>query len=200
MYGPVIWRIPGERREVYFTFDDGPSPVTTERILKLLEKTDIKATFFCLGENAQAYPPLVSLLKAAGHTVANHGFRHLNAWSVDWHAFHKNVIKGRELTGSIWFRPPYGRLWPGYAARLQEEGIRTVMWDVLSGDYRLDVSRHEVLGRCMKLTRAGSIVVFHDQHRSWPVVEWVVPRLAEFLRKQGFNFSALPPEPPFPVR
>src|SRR5262249_41931767 len=76
MYGPIVFRGPAGRRRVALTFDDGPHPVTTQRVLEALAPTRHRATFFVLGEKVRHHPNVVRDIQGAGHTVAIHGYRH----------------------------------------------------------------------------------------------------------------------------
>ena len=69
IYPNAIWNLPSERKVVYLTFDDGPTPVVTEKILTLLEDYQAKATFFCIGKNIEQHPELFKLVKVKGHQV-----------------------------------------------------------------------------------------------------------------------------------
>lgn len=199
-YGPVRWNFPEYPSTVFLTFDDGPHPHSTPLLLELLEILDVKATFFCLGEYLEACPHEADKLRGKGHLVANHGYRHLDGWRCSWPVFRQNVLKGAGVSGSGWFRPPYGRLFPMYAKRLQKEGITILLWDVLSGDYRLSSSPESLIRRCLKYTMGGSVLVFHDKPELLPSLQEALPPVVKGLRKKGFNFSVLPPAPFSPAR
>lgn len=199
-YGPVRWNFPEYPATVFLTFDDGPHPHSTPVLLELLEKLDVKATFFCLGELLEACPHEAERLREKGHLVANHGYRHLDGWRCSWPVFRENVLRGASVSGSGWFRPPYGRLFPMYAKRLQKDGITTLLWDVLSGDYKHGSNPERLIHRCLRSTQGGSVLVFHDKPRVLPLLLKTLPALIESLRKNGFNFSVLPPAPFSPAR
>lgn len=200
LYGPVRWHFPEYPENIYITFDDGPHPCSTPSLVELLDKLDVKATFFCLGEHLEAYPNEASLIKEKGHLIANHGYRHLNGWRCSWPVFRDNVVRGSVVSGSGWFRPPYGRLFPNYAKRLLKDGITTLLWDVLSGDYRFVSSPEHFAMRCLKYTQGGSVLVFHDKPEVLPLHQRALPLLVNNLRMKGFSFSVIPPVPSSPAQ
>ena len=84
MMPTMLWKVDSEK-SVYLTFDDGPTPKITEQILDILDKYGAKATFFCLGNNAELYPELVEKIVARGHAIGNHSYNHTRGWltSID---------------------------------------------------------------------------------------------------------------------
>jgi peptidoglycan/xylan/chitin deacetylase (PgdA/CDA1 family) len=200
-YGPVRWYFPEFPDTVFLTFDDGPHPQSTPRLLELLNDLNIKATFFCLGENSEKYPLLSETLRKEGHMVASHGYHHLDGWRCSWPVFQENALRGAAVHRSEWFRPPYGRLFPTYARRLKENGICTVLWDVLTGDYRPSSSPEGLVQRCLKYTQGGSVLVFHDKPHIWPILKEALPIVVRKLPSQGISrFSVFPPAPSSPAR
>ena len=82
LFSDLVFCTPNSNKEVYLTFDDGPNPETTPKLLKLLDRYNAKATFFCLGENVEAYPELYQSILDQGHAVGNHSYSHLNGWKT----------------------------------------------------------------------------------------------------------------------
>src|ERR1051325_8142544 len=109
MYGPIVSRGPSGRRVVGLTFDDGPHPVTTRRILALLAATRHRATFFVLGAKARRYPEVVREIHAAGHTLAVHGDRHdrLHAFRMPWVVRDELLRAVRAVEDATGVRPRY---------------------------------------------------------------------------------------------
>lgn len=200
VYGPVKWHFPEFPEKIFLTFDDGPHPSSTPSLLQLLDVLKLEVTFFCLGENLLLYPELAQAINRRGHTIANHGYRHLDGWRCSWSEFCANTLHGAHISGSAWFRPPYGRLLPSYAKRLSLQGIQTVLWDVFSGDYLPSSQPHAILRRCLHFARGGSILLFHDQPGCYRKLHEVLPPLAEALIKAGLSFCALPQAPFSPAR
>jgi len=191
------WRISTEKKEIFLTFDDGPVPDFTPWVLKTLRKYGAKATFFCVGENIKKHPRIYKKILRNGHSVGNHTYNHLQGWKTPTRKYLKNVIKaeaylkGGQHSGTKLFRPPHGRIRPLQAKILRKKGYRIIMWDVLSGDFDPHLSKEECYEHTIKNIQNGSIVVFHDSDKSFRNLDYVLPRLLEHFKKQGYVFRAL---------
>jgi len=156
---------------VAITYDDGPSPETTPRLLDILKSKNAKATFFTIGTNADAFPDLLRRERDEGHLVANHSYNHpqLNAIPED--------RVGRELdetsraiesalgTKPHWLRPPYGATNDRVAAIAGERGMALALWDVDTADWQnrnADITCRNAVDNA----QAGSIILMHDIHPS----------------------------------
>jgi len=165
----IICRIPqvhsGGKREygkiIYLTFDDGPIPETTPYILDTLKKYGVKATFFCVGENVKKHPELYKRILEEGHFVGNHTFNHLNGWKTPRKMFMENVNQCAEYVSSDLFRPPYGKM-TLYQYNTLKKRFHLIFWDVLVPDFDSKSSTRKCLDIIKKKTRAGSVLVFHD--------------------------------------
>src|SRR5690606_7462635 len=111
-----IWDIPNRDRTIYLTFDDGPTPEITEWVLDLLKQHDIKATFFCIGNNIANNPDIFKKVIAGGHAIGNHTYNHLNGWKNSNEAYFENINAcEKEIalfikSSTMLFRPPYGKI------------------------------------------------------------------------------------------
>jgi peptidoglycan/xylan/chitin deacetylase (PgdA/CDA1 family) len=190
LFPNYTWQVPTEEKEVYLTFDDGPIPEVTPWVLEQLAAHQAKATFFCVGDNVRKYPQVFESVKAQGHTVGNHTFNHLNGWTTDNIPYFHNTRHGASITGSELFRPPYGKLKPKQAQFLQRH-YRIIMWDVLSGDFDPNISNEQCLQNVIRNVEPGSIVVFHDSLKAKDKLEYVLPKVMEYLSEQGYSFEAL---------
>jgi peptidoglycan-N-acetylglucosamine deacetylase len=191
-YPSLIWRIPTDKKELYLTFDDGPINGPTEFVLETLARASAKATFFCIGDNIRKHPDVFQKVIAAGHTIGNHTFNHLNGWTTRNADYVKNV----QLFDSILptplptlFRPPYGRITRSQIRALNQYKI--VMWDVLSFDYNKSLSGESCLRKTIKATRPGSILVFHDSLKAEKNMTYIMPRLVNHFAEQGYSFKAI---------
>jgi peptidoglycan/xylan/chitin deacetylase (PgdA/CDA1 family) len=193
LFPDIIFRLPaaaGEPPAVYLTFDDGPHPYETEFVLRCLSEYDAWATFFVTGMQAEKHPELLQKIREAGHCIANHGYSHMKAGKVTAAAYLEDVKRGKDITGSTLFRPPYGRLTPGLYFKLRTI-CRPVMWDVITEDYRQDVEPDALLRKTLRQIRPGSVVVFHDQPKARKNMEFILPALLENLHQKGFRMKSL---------
>jgi len=186
----LIWRDTTNRREIFLTFDDGPVPEVTPLVLAILKKYDIKATFFCVGENVHKNPEIFESLQQNGHAVGNHTFHHVKAWKTDCHSYLSEVEQCSRLVKSNLFRPPHGQINRKIARKLSEN-YKLIMWSVITGDYDKHLSGEQCLANAVKHTRPGSIIVFHDSIKARERMEYSLPLYIEHCLKQGYTFGIL---------
>lgn len=184
------WDKPNERREIYLTFDDGPIPEVTPWVLDLLAKYNARATFFCVGDNVRKYPEIFARLKREGHKTGNHTFNHLNGWNTPVDEYVDNIDKCAELVDSDLFRPPYGKISRKQLQHLAGK-YSVVMWDILSGDFDPSLSRTSCLNNVIRNTVPGSIIVFHDNIKSFDKLEYVLPRVLDHFTGSNYKFNVL---------
>lgn len=196
-YPSLEWSKDRAEKKVYLTFDDGPIPGVTEFVLQQLEAFNVKATFFCVGDNVQKHPDVYMRVLEQGHAVGNHTFNHLNGWKVSDDKYIQNVLKCSEAMAEnglgqkpLLFRPPYGKIKRSQIKKLKAD-YRVIMWDVLSGDFDKGLCAEVCLEKTIKATRNGSIVIFHDSIKAEPNLKWVLPRYLERLHKEGYTFEHL---------
>ncbi len=198
-YPNFLWRKPKDQNNIFLTFDDGPIPNVTDFVLNTLKKYNVKATFFCIGDNINKHPSIFQRIVSDGHRVGNHTFNHLKGWDSSDSIYAENFWKCQSLTRSNLFRPPYGRIKKSQAKLIEQqwkaqqhiEDLQLVMWDVLSGDFDTQLSPNQCLQNVIKNTRKGSILVFHDSIKAWPRLEFALPRSIEYLLGQGYKFELL---------
>jgi len=189
-YSGSIWRKPEREKIVYLTFDDGPVPEPTSWVLNELKSQDIKATFFCIGDNAEKNPGLLDQVRSEGHSVGNHTQNHLNGWNTPLDKYLENVESCSRSVTSELFRPPYGRLtWRQFRA-LQKK-YRIVFWDVLSMDYDKELSGADCIRNVMEYVRPGSVIVFHDSLKALDRLKVALPEVVSQLKAKGFRFELL---------
>ncbi|MBP3942891.1 polysaccharide deacetylase family protein [Sphingobacteriaceae bacterium WQ 2009] len=188
IYPKCIWNMDRSEKSVYLTFDDGPIPEITPFVLELLATYQIKATFFCVGENIKKNPHLFKQIVNAGHRIGNHTFNHLKGWKTKDESYLENVAACQELTQTNLFRPPYGRATHSQIKALYPD-FKIIMWDVLSGDFDLNLSPEKCLQNVIQHTENGSIIVFHENIKSIPRVTYALPKAIESLLAQGYKFK-----------
>lgn len=188
LFPGVIWRIPAEKKCVYLTFDDGPIPEVTPWVLDILDKYDVKATFFCVGDNVRKHPEVYKMVLERGHRVGNHTFNHIQGiryWSRNYLA---NVEKAASYIESNLFRPPHGHMRFPQVLRLRKH-FRIIMWDVVTRDYSPHMTPNGVLNVVKNYTRNGSVIVFHDSLKAENNMREAMPRAIEWLKAQGYEFK-----------
>jgi peptidoglycan/xylan/chitin deacetylase (PgdA/CDA1 family) len=152
---------------VAITFDDGPHPTWTPRVLDILRRYHVKATFFVLGVNAERYPALVARIHREGHTVANHTWSHRAVTTLGPAALRNDLLRtsasikrhsGQKVV--CWFRPSYARHDRASDARVMALGPSVVLWSIDTGDWRRPGSA-AIRARAAR-ARSGDIVLLHD--------------------------------------
>jgi len=181
------WHGDREHKNVYLTFDDGPTPEATDFVLSQLAKHQFQATFFCIGDQVAKNPEIYDRIQEKGHRVGNHTFHHLNAWTARKDTYLNNVEYCSKLVNSSLFRPPYGRITDKVATGLKEKGYQIILWDVLSGDFDPSRTSDSCLKALKKNTRNGSVIVFHDSERCLKQLEEILPTYLEFLKEHGWT-------------
>ena len=181
-----MYHVDDGRKRIALTIDDGPSPVYTPQILRLLEKYQVTATFSMIGLEVDAYPAMAREVAAAGHVIANHTWSHLDLASLQPAAVADQMNRAtsaiHKATGRVptLFRAPYGYWSPAVLQHCAQTGMTPLDWSVDPRDWsRPGVA--SIVGNIMRNTRTGSIILEHDGggNRSETVaaLKIVLPRL-----------------------
>jgi len=183
-------------RTVYLTFDDGPIPEVTPKVLEILDRYQVKATFFMVGENIDKHPEVFRQVLEAGHSVANHTYNHMKGWHYSTKEYLENTAKCQEAIErnggtTCLFRPPYGRTWWWQRKAITRMGYRIYLWDVLTRDYNACQSPEAMMRLIKRRTRPGSLINFHDSIKSNERMLAVLPQAIEWLQAQGYELRAL---------
>ncbi|MBR0195431.1 MAG: polysaccharide deacetylase family protein [Paludibacteraceae bacterium] len=176
-------------KAVYLTFDDGPIPEVTPKVLAILAKYNVKATFFMVGENIDKHPDVFEQVVQAGHSIGNHTYNHMKGWRVSTAEYIANVKKFPKETKL--FRPPYGRTWIWQRKAVKRLGYEIYLWDVLTRDYNPHRTPEAMLAQIKRQTRLGSIINFHDSVKSNERMLTVLPQAIEWLQKEGYEIAPL---------
>ena len=188
MYPQAIWRMNPKEKAVYLTFDDGPIPQMTPWVLDVLDKYNIKATFFLVGDNVRKHPKEFEMLKARGHRLGNHTFNHIRGFEWLTKNYLANTEKANELIQTDLFRPPHGHMrWLQY--ELLRRKYKIIMWDLVTRDYSKHLNGEQVFEKVKKYVRNGSIITFHDSIKSEKNTKYALPRSIEWLLEQGYEFK-----------
>ena len=201
--GPV-WRIGPSLSEspiLYLTFDDGPEPGCTDRVLDLLKKYEVSASFFVIVEKAKQHSELVLRAQAQGHAIGNHSLDHryrryfgTRAQVLDWVTESEKQLTGILSRSPVAWRAPAGIRTPELRHAIRELNLALVHWDVRFYDTTRSFTKAAVLAKMSRL-RSGSVILLHDCHRgAWSddfleTLEWFLV----VTKERGFQFSALPP-------
>lgn len=190
LYPGVLWRMNKTEKKIYLTFDDGPVPGVTPEALSVLGKYNVKATFFCVGNNVQQHPEIFKQIISEGHAVGNHTFAHLDGWNVTTKSYLQDIHHCSEMFSSKLFRPPYGRMRTPQRKKIQRN-YKIVLWDVLTYDFDKELIGEDCLQLALKNSREGSIVVFHDSEKAKERMLYVLPKYIEEMKGRGFEFGVL---------
>ncbi len=166
LFGPTV-RHTGSRSAVALTFDDGPNPALTPRLLDLLDEHRVRATFFLIGRHVRACPQLAAEIAARGHTLGNHTDTHPSlVWLSPRHTAEElqrcqEAIERAAGCRTAWMRPPYGFRGPQSDGAVRRAGLRgVVMWSVLAFDWKPQPAARVI--RRLQRVHGGDIVVLHD--------------------------------------
>ncbi|HEY2724867.1 MAG TPA: polysaccharide deacetylase family protein [Pseudonocardiaceae bacterium] len=192
----------GGAGSIALTFDDGPDPEGTPRVLDALDRLGWQATFFMLGTQVRRYPELAARVVDAGHEAAVHGHTHRNHLARGAVDVTRDVARAAELVGAAtgtrprWFRPPYGVFTLGSLAAARTAGLRPVLWTAWGRDWT-GASAARVAETVTGQLRAGGTVLLHDSDcaaevaGSWRSTVAALPLLAELTERLDCPVVAL---------
>ncbi|MFN4875375.1 MAG: polysaccharide deacetylase family protein [Aphanizomenon sp.] len=189
-------KLPPEKKVIALTFDDGPWPNTTAKVLDILKKNRIKSTFFVVGQNVKNYPDLTKQIVADGHIIANHTWHHwyhqMNAQAAAYEVANTgDIIYQTTGVRTSLFRPPGGIMNNGVAAYAKNNKYAVIMWSADSMDYsRPAVPR--LMNNIFREAKPGGIVLMHDGGGDRSNTVKALPEIISRFRKQGYEFVTVP--------
>lgn len=176
-----------QEKKIAITFDDGPHPVYTEKLLDGLKERDVKATFFVLGQKAEACPEIIERMEEEGHIIGNHTYSHIQLRSSNREQFRDELVRTNEVISGItgkevqYVRPPYGT----WDKKLEEElNMFPVLWNVDPNDWCTG-SADKVTKRITDKARENSIILLHDCYQS--SVDAAMASI-DILMERGYRF------------
>lgn len=179
--------------KILLTFDDGPNPNTTEKILKELENQSIKAIFFCVGENLEKYTSIASEIISQGHIIGNHTHKHQKITKLTKTEIIASIEKVQHFAEEKldykikYFRPPHGRFTLGLKNIISERELTNVMWSLLTYDYKneLNIVKFAINNYLNKT----SIVVLHDSNKSKDIITDSIKYIVEDTKKNHYQIG-----------
>ncbi|MEW5867499.1 MAG: polysaccharide deacetylase family protein, partial [Bacillota bacterium] len=186
---------PGERvvrGRIALTFDDGPDPEYTPKILKTLAAYRVKATFFFIGWRVQKYPDLARQVASAGHEIGNHSFSHFRLTTLSLDEIRREISRTQDAIKAAinvtpqWFRPPYGSYNEDVRRLAKEEGAVMVLWTLSPEDWRTP-GEESIVKRVTSAAKDGAIVLLHVRDQT----SRALPALIEELITLGYDLVGL---------
>lgn len=178
--------VPTADKMIALTFDDGPNPATTGKVLEILKKHKVKATFFMLGSQAQKHPEMVKKVQESGHEIANHTFTHTNLQTASSATAKKEIVTTTQTLEDItgvkikYVRPPYG------ASKKNQnfQGLKSVLWNVDSGDWQTR-NKLAIEKQVQQTLLPKSVILMHD---IYPETVDALENIIVHAKKEGFVF------------
>jgi peptidoglycan/xylan/chitin deacetylase (PgdA/CDA1 family) len=193
------WHGPRSERRLALTFDDGPDPDFTPRVLDLLGREGVRGTFFLVGERAARAPGVVRAIAAAGHEIGNHTWSHTNLWTCGPRRTESEIRRSHETLADLsgrapaLFRPPWGAVNAAMFPALRRVGARCVFWSI-QPEGRRPIDARTQAARVVRRAHPGAIVDLHDAEGTPRAPERLLealPPMLAGLRERGFRFSTV---------
>lgn len=193
-YMKTVCRGDTNEKKIALTFDDGPLHEYTPQVLSVLEDYNVKATFFCIGKNAEAHTALLKTIHQQGHIVGSHSYSHsfwfdlLSSKKMEADLQQAHHLFRTELGIEVkWFRPPYGVTNPNLKKAVEKMGYIAIGWSVRSMD---TVAKNEpaLLNKLKRSLKPGAIFLFHD---TAPITANILPHFISYAQQQGYEITPL---------
>jgi peptidoglycan/xylan/chitin deacetylase (PgdA/CDA1 family) len=204
VFGKVYYKGDEHSKVVALTFDDGPNEPYTSEVLDILDKYNIKATFFCVGENVELYPETAKRMVAEGHVLGNHSYTHNANHALTEFGARDLVVAERAISDTIGikphlYRPPHGKKSPWELDAVKDQGMIEVEWSVSTGELNTH-SFEKVADRLVDETHPGEIMLLHDGYgtdHNCPQADKsltveALPLIIEKLQAEGYTFVTVP--------
>ena len=193
-----INRADTEVKVVAITYDDGPSSPYTNQLLDILDRYQVKATFFEIGRNIEKHPEIVPMIVARGHELANHSYSHKDMMFKPREFLLSEIEKTDKLLqelgvkqDSISFRPPFGLRFVVLSYLLSQMHKKLIMWDVNSLDYKKTLTAEDIANRVIDNVRSGSIMLMHDSGGDRSKTLAATQAIVKTLQSKGYVFKTV---------
>lgn len=197
-FGGLTARVATEQKVVALTFDDGPTPYSTE-VIDILKKHNAKATVYVVGQNIERYPQEAKALSQAGIALGNHSYSHQRFYFKSQGFIDEEIQKTNRLIrdlgykGEITFRPPNGKKLIGLPYYLNQHNIQTIMWDVEPDTYVNQQSKDKeqtdfIVKYTLENTKPGSIILLHPFCETCSAERKAIGPIIEGLKAKGYTF------------
>lgn len=183
-----------KEKVIALTFDDGPFPRYTHQVLEILEKNEIRATFFMIGSMVKAYPKIAREVRDAGHVIGNHSWSHPSRPKDPVGQVHNTDVILRSTVGEISpiFRPPYGIMKNGMAAAAEKEKQSVIIWSSAGSDWSKKSTANSIYTQVMRYIHPGGIILLHDGGGNRSATVRALPDIIAKLRSEGYRFVTVP--------
>lgn len=195
--GSIIWHGNRNIPEIALTFDDGPNSQATPKILDILKRYDVKATFFVLGKFIDKNHDIISREAEEGHVIGNHTFTHAKGTITDIEKIDRELVRTNNLilkyTGQNvnYFRPPFGFENWRFMTESESLGYTIVLWSLDVGDWNKTKTAKDITSRVLKMTKNGTILLLHDGGTSREAVIKSLPVVIKELKHRGYRFVTI---------
>lgn len=189
-----VYRVQTDAHLIALTFDDGPHPVYTAKILRLLKEKQVRATFFLNGIQVRKYPGLVRQIVQQGHEVGNHGYRHRDLTKLSPMEIYQDLSQARRLIERVsgqevtYFRPMGGKLNQDVMDCAQKLGLQIVLWSVDPKDWDLSNPPANMEKTMVAEATGGDIILLHDGGAHQEAMMRALANVIDRLQQKGFRF------------
>ena len=198
LFGEIVPRVETSQKAVALTFDDGPTPEATDRVLAVLDQRQAKATFFLIGAEIEQNPELARRIVSHGHEIGNHSYTHKHmvlkspSFISDEVERTDRLIRGSGYEGKIHFRPPYCYklvLLPHYLGKTDR---KTITMDIEPDSYpEIAGDPEKITNHVVERARPGSIILLHVMYKSREPSLEAVAGIIDRLKEQGYEFKTV---------
>jgi peptidoglycan/xylan/chitin deacetylase (PgdA/CDA1 family) len=191
----LIQKFPKNFNTILFTFDDGPNPKYSPRILDILDKHRLRACFFCVGKYARLHPELLREISDRGHLIGNHTYNHKNDNYTTYTEIYNDIRKCNDTLSAILnkrtglFRPPRGKITLTNIYAANKLGLKTILWSVGGEEWSRNANQpfDYIANHILTSIKHNDILLLHDNH---PNTIDVLAKICPILSKYNYDFDS----------